>query len=49
MAHNLEQYGSDVAFALRGEPAWHGLANVLFDEQAHVSTKDMLDLSLIHI
>lgn len=43
MAHNLEQYGSDVAFALRGEPAWHGLANVLFDEDAHVSTKDMLD------
>lgn len=41
--HNLEQFGSDVAFALRGEPAWHGLANVLFDEDAHVTTKDMLD------
>lgn len=43
MAHNLETFGSDVAFALRGEPAWHGLANVLFDEDAHVTTSDMLD------
>ena len=42
MAHNLEQFGADVAFALRGEPAWHGLANVLFDEDAHVTTNDML-------
>ena len=43
MAHNLEQ-GSDgsVAFALRGAPAWHNLANVLFDEDAHVTTADML-------
>lgn len=43
MAHNLETYGSQVAFALRGEPAWHGLADVLFDENAHVTTQDMLD------
>lgn len=42
MAHNLEMFGSDVAFALRGEPAWHGLANVLFDEGAHITTADML-------
>ena len=43
MAHNLE-IGEDgaVAFALRGAPAWHGLANVLFDEDAHVTTADML-------
>lgn len=43
MAHNLEQYGSQVAFALRGEPAWHGLADVMFDEDAHVTTSDMLN------
>ena len=43
MAHNLETFGSDVAFALRGEPAWHGLASVIFDEDAHVSTSAMLD------
>ena len=43
MAHNLETFGSQVAFALRGEPAWHGLADTLFDEGAHVTTQDMLD------
>lgn len=44
MAHELE-IGSngEVAFALRGEPAWHGLANVLFDENEHVSTSAMLE------
>lgn len=43
MAHNLEiGNNGEVAFALRGEPAWHGLANVLFDEDAHVSTAEML-------
>ena len=42
MAHNLETYGSDVAFALRGEPAWHGLASVLFDADAHITTAEML-------
>lgn len=44
MAHDLE-IGSngEVAFALRGEPAWHGLANVLFDADAHVTTADMLE------
>jgi phage/plasmid-like protein (TIGR03299 family) len=43
MAHNLETFGSQVAFSLRGEPAWHGLADTLFDEGAHVTTQDMLD------
>jgi phage/plasmid-like protein (TIGR03299 family) len=44
MAHALE-IGSNgqVAFALRGEPAWHGLANVLFDKDQHVTTSEMLE------
>lgn len=47
MAHNLEQFGESTAFALRGKPAWHGLANVLFDEDAHVDTKTMLDSAML--
>ncbi|MFZ9242210.1 MAG: DUF932 domain-containing protein [Sediminibacterium sp.] len=43
MAHNLEEQNGEVAFALRGNPAWHGLANVLFDENEHVNTSTMLD------
>ena len=44
MAHALEVSASgEVAFALRGQPAWHGLANVLFDEDAHVTTAEMLE------
>jgi phage/plasmid-like protein (TIGR03299 family) len=44
MAHELEiGENGQVAFALRGEPAWHGLANVLFDENEHVSTSAMLE------
>ena len=44
MAHNLEMSDTgEVAFALRGKPAWHGLANVLFDENEHVNTTTMLD------
>lgn len=44
MAHELEiGENGEVAFALRGEPAWHGLANVLFDENEHVSTAHMLE------
>ena len=31
MAHNLETNGNDVAFALRGKPAWHNLANRIFN------------------
>lgn len=43
MAHALEMQDGEVAFALRGEPAWHGLANVLFDKEEHVTTTTMLD------
>lgn len=44
MAHALEMSETgEVAFALRGKPAWHGLANVLFDENEHVNTTTMLD------
>lgn len=42
MSHALEVKDGQVAFALRGEPAWHGLANVLFDADAHITTADML-------
>jgi phage/plasmid-like protein (TIGR03299 family) len=43
MAHALEMQNGEVAFALRGEPAWHGLANVLFDKDEHINTQTMLD------
>lgn len=44
MAHALEiGANGEVAFALRGEPAWHGLANVLFDKEEHVTTSAMLE------
>lgn len=43
MAHALEMQDGQVAFALRGEPAWHGLANVLFDKDEHINTQTMLD------
>lgn len=43
MSHNLETQDGEVTFALRGKPAWHGLANVLFDENEHVNTTTMLD------
>ncbi len=39
--HDLEMNGDDVAFALRGEPAWHGLGT-LFDKDADIKTADML-------
>lgn len=43
MSHNLE-VASDgrVAFALRDKPAWHNLADTIFDKDAHVTTADML-------
>ncbi len=44
MAHALEVNGDDVAFALRGTPAWHGLGTV-FDKDASVNTADMLKLA----
>jgi len=43
MAHNLEEQDGQVAFALRGKPAWHNLANAIFDQEAEISTKEMLD------
>jgi phage/plasmid-like protein (TIGR03299 family) len=43
MAHALEEMNGEVAFALRGKPAWHGLANVLFDKDEHINTQSMLD------
>ena len=42
MAHDLEMENGEVAFALRGAPAWHGLANRTFSADEHVSTADML-------
>ena len=45
MAHNLEQgENGQVAFALRGSPAWHNLGTV-FDTDAEISTKSMLELA----
>lgn len=43
MAHALEMQDGEVAFALRGAPAWHNLANVLFDKDEHINTQTMLD------
>ena len=43
MAHNLETNGDEVAFALRGTPAWHNLANRIFSQDEEVSTQLMLD------
>lgn len=43
MAHALEVENGEVAFALRGAPAWHGLANRTFSADEHVSTNDMLE------
>ena len=43
MAHNLEMEGNDVAFALRGKPAWHNLANRIFSQDEDVSTATMLE------
>jgi phage/plasmid-like protein (TIGR03299 family) len=45
MAHNLETNGDEVAFALRGTPAWHNLANRIFTQDEDVTTQMMLDES----
>jgi len=45
MAHGLEMHEGQVAFALRGKPAWHGLANHTFEEDEEVTTSQMLDAS----
>jgi len=42
MAHNLETNNGEVAFALRGKPAWHNLANRIFGEDEEVTTLSML-------
>ena len=42
MAHNLEMQNGEVAFVLRGKPAWHNLANRIFAEDEQVSTATML-------
>ena len=43
MAHNLEIENGEVAFALRGAPAWHNLANRIFNKDEDVTTQTMLD------
>lgn len=48
MAHALEVENGEVAFALRGEPAWHGLANKLFSADEHVTTSDMLSAAKLN-
>jgi len=43
MAHELEiADNGQVAFALRGAPAWHNLADHIFGEDEHVTTDQML-------
>ena len=43
MAHNLEVHDGQVAFALRGAPAWHNLANRIFAKDENVTTATMLE------
>jgi len=43
MAHNLETENGEVAFALRGAPAWHNLANRIFNQDEDVTTQTMLE------
>jgi len=44
MAHNLEMSeNGEVAFALRGAPAWHNLANRIFSQDEKVTTATMLE------
>ena len=43
MAHNLEMENGEVAFALRGAPAWHNLANRIFSQDEEVTTATMLE------
>ena len=42
MAHNLEVQDGEVAFALRGAPAWHNLANRIFAQDENVTTAKCL-------
>jgi phage/plasmid-like protein (TIGR03299 family) len=45
MAHDLETHNGEVAFALRGAPAWHGLANRIFSQDEIVDTTTMMSES----
>ena len=48
LAHELEQFEDGrTAFALRGEPAWHGLANHTWEQDDQVSTSAMLDSAML--
>ena len=47
MSHDLEERDGQVTFALRGAPAWHGLANTTFNEDDHVTTSEMLNAALL--
>ena len=47
MAHGLEERDGQVTFALRGAPAWHGLAEKIFGEDDSVNTQQMLDSALL--
>lgn len=47
MSHDLEERDGQVTFALRGAPAWHGLANTTFGEDDHVTTAEMLNAALL--
>jgi len=47
MAHNLEEKNGQVAFALRGAPAWHNLAQTTFGADDQVTTAQMLDGALL--
>ncbi len=42
MPAGLEVVNGEVAFALRGSPAWHNMANVLYAEDDIVTTEQML-------
>lgn len=42
MAHDLETKDGEVAFALRGAPAWHNLANRIFNQDEIVDTQTMM-------
>lgn len=45
--HGLETNGTEVAFALRGAPAWHNLANKTFGADETVTTSQMLDAAML--
>ena len=43
MAHDLEMHGNKVAFALRGAPAWHNLAEATYGVDDEISTVQIMD------